>query len=403
MLPETRKENKITVTEKKPNVNPYYLVISGRFKAAKYVTLCVLVVFLLATVILFRDEITIDNLKYLIKDFEMGDNINSALSSTITFDSDLQVDLELYKGDLVIAGSSNFYLCDLQGNKRLNEDSMFSNPVVLSGKKYLLVYGLSEYTYSIYTTFSQVHTEQFDYPISGAAMSDKGLYAIVTRSAKYRSVVYLYNENFERIGVISKDKYIMDVQFNDDGTELLITSVYSEGGNFCSEMVTYVPYSDKPKKSTVLNGAIPLKTGYVANNGYSVVFDDRIAFYDSNSELVGTYKYPSGIVPITTELCGDHVSIVYSENIVGDDIRVVVLDSIGNAVLSADINGQPKKVRLDDNFVYVLLDGKVCKINISDGSMKYYDIEKNALELLIVNQNLALAGYSNHTSRVVMD
>ena len=32
--------------------------------------------FLLATVILFRDDITVENLRYLFKDLEIGDNIS---------------------------------------------------------------------------------------------------------------------------------------------------------------------------------------------------------------------------------------------------------------------------------------------------------------------------------------
>ena len=54
MLPESNKENKINITAKKPKVNSYFLVLSGRFKTAKYITLCFLVLFLLLAVVLFR-------------------------------------------------------------------------------------------------------------------------------------------------------------------------------------------------------------------------------------------------------------------------------------------------------------------------------------------------------------
>ena len=403
MLPETKKENKITVSEKKPKVNSYYLVLSGKFKTAKLVALCILVAFLLTVVVLFRDEITVENLRYLFKDFEIGDNVTVGSGDEIMYDADMQVKLAMYKGDLVIAGSTYFHLTDLQGNKRLNEDSVFSNPVVMTSDKYLLVYGLSEYTYTVYNTFSKLHTETFDYPITGAAVSNKGLYAIVTRTAEYRSVVYLYNENFERIGAVYKDKYVTDVEFNNDGSELIIVSLFSSNGNLCTEIVNYVPFSEKTSASVVVENSMAIETAYNKNNGYSVIYDNKIEFYDSEFVLRKTYNYPSGLVPITTEIDKNYTMITYSENIVGNDIKVLVFDTSGELVLSADAEGQPKKIRADKDNLYLLLNGKVCVIKISDGSIKYYETEKNALDLLYIDDKTVFVCYSDHTSKVVLE
>lgn len=400
MLPDTQKENKISISEKKPKVNPYFLVLSGRFKTVKYITLCFLVVFLLTVVVLFREEITMENLRYLFKDLEIGDNVSIGSNSEITYDADAQVKLSLYKGDLAIAGSTYFYLTDLQGNKRLNEDSMFSNPVVLSSEKYLLIYGLSEYTYSIYNTFSNLHTETFEYPITAAAISDKGMYAIVTRTTEYRSVVYLYDENFERIGAVYKDKYVTDVEFNNDGSELLILSLFSQNGNFCTEIVNYVPFSDKPSSSVIVENAMAIEAAYNKNNGYSVVYDDKIEFYDSEFFLRNTYVLSSNIVPITTHIDDDYTVIVYNENIVGNDIKVLVFNTSGELLLESDVQGQPKKVKTQGDYVFVVLDGSVCKVKISNGDVDYIQTQRNALDLVIVNEETALVCFSDHTSKI---
>ena len=404
MLPEVKKENQISISEKKPKVNSYYMVLAGRFKVAKYVAICFLVAFLLTTVVLFRDEITVENLRYLFKDLEMGENVNFSTSgSTISYDSDAQLDLALYKGDLVIAGSSYFYLCDLQGNRRMNEESSFSNPVVVTSDKYLLVYGLSEYTCTLYNTFSKLHTEVFDYPITGAAVSDDGMYAIVTRTAEYKSAVYLYNSSFKRIGSIYKDKYIMDVEFNRDSSEVLIASVYSKDGNYCSEIMNYVPFSETPSSKTEVVGSMALKVGYNDDDGYSVIYDDKIEFYDSEFVLRNTYTFPLNMVPITTEISDKYTLLTYSENIVGNNMRVLVFDSSGELILNADADGQPKKLRCYNKYVFVLLDGKVCKINISNGNIDYYDTARNAIDLLVVNENSVLVCYSDRTIRVTTD
>lgn len=396
----SKEENKIEAYEKRTKVNSYYLVLSGRFKAAKYISICLLVAFLLSTIILFRDDITVENLRYLIKDFEMGDSLNLSTGDKIKYDADTQLDLEMYKGDLVVAGSSYFYLCDLQGNKRLNEESVFTNPVVVSSDKYLLVYGLSEYTYTLYNTFSKLHTESFDYPITGAAVSDKGLYAIVTRTTEYRSVVYLYNSSFERIGAVYKDKYIMDVSFNYDSSELLITSLYSKNGNYCTEILNYAPYSDKPDFVTEVEGAMVLQAGYNSNGGFSVLYDNKIEFYSKSRELINTYYFPNSIVPVDTEITPKYMAITYTENIVGGNMKVIVFDINGDIVLDADADGQPIKITCSEKFVFILLNGRVCKIDINSGDIEYYDTARNAIELLVVNENSILVCFADGTLKI---
>ncbi len=396
----SNKENKIETPERRTKVNSYYLVLSGRFKTAKYISVCLLVAFLLSIILLFRDEITVENLRYLIKDFEMGDSLKLTSGEEIKYDADTQLDLEMYKGDLVVAGSSYFYLCDLQGNKRLYEKSSFSNPVVVSSDKYLLVYGLSEYTYTLYNTFSKLHTETFEYPITGAAVSDKGLYAIVTKTTEYRSVVYLYNSSFERIGAIYKDKYIMDVSFNYDSSELLITSLYSKNGNYCTEIVNYSPYSDKPNSSIEVEGSMVIQSGYNSKGGFSVMYDNKIEFYNKSFELSNTYYFPNNIVPVDTEITPEYTAITYTENIVGDNMKVIVFDKDGDIFLDADADGQPIKITCSENNAFVLLNGRVCNIDIKSGDVKYYDTEKNAIELLVINENSILVCFVDDTLRI---
>ncbi len=400
MLPETQKQNRIDISEKKPKVNPYYLVLSGRFKTAKYITLCLLVVFLLTMVVLCREEITVENLRYLLKDFEMGENVVVNTDSSITYDADPQVNLALYKGDLVVSGSSRFTLCDLQGNNRISEDSLFSNPVILSKEKYLLVYGLSENTYAIYNTFSKLHTETFDYPIVAAALSDEGMYALVTRTTEYRSVVYIYNKNFERVGAIYKDKYIVDVKFNSDGTKLLIVSTYSSNGNYCTEIVNYTPYSESASKTHNVENTMPIKTGYNQNGGYSIVCDNCIMFYDKDYNLISTFDFGTQILPLTVEITDKFTVITYSENLVGEDIKVLVFDENGSTVVNTSAKGAAKKTRTNDEYVYILQNGSVCRINNQDGSTVYYETEKNAHELLLVNNELLVVGFSDHVSKL---
>lgn len=399
MLPETKKKNKIDISENKPKVNYYYLEVSRKFKTAKYIVLCLLVCFLLVTVLLFRSEITLENFRYLIKDFELGDNLSVATDDVIVYDNDRQINAELFKGDLAIVGSSYFYLSDLQGNKILNESSLFSNPVMLTSNKYILIYGLSEYTYAVYNTFSQLHTETFDYPITDAALSDSGMYAIVTRTTEYRSAIYIYNKDFQRIGAVYKDKYLMDIQFNSTSDELILVSAYSQDGNYSTEVMTITPYSDAAKNTENIRDAIPLRCGYNSEGGYSIVFDNKINFYNSESKLITSYS--SGTKsPLTADITEDYTVVTYNENIVGNDIKVLTFNSNGELINTSEVNGNPKKAVSVENYIYLLLENKLCRINLDDSSISYTDTDKNPLGMLVINKDTVFISYSDHTKKI---
>ena len=81
----------------------------------------------------------------------------------------------------------------------------------------------------------------------------------------------------------------------------------------------------------------------------------------------------------------------------------MVFDTNGELVLTSDAEGQPKKIKYSNGNIYLLLEGKVCKINIDNGDTVYYDTERNAIDLFIVNEKSALVCYSDHTYKISIE
>ena len=396
MLPAAKK----TDTEKKnSDQSAFYYALSARFKIAKYVVTVILVLFLLTMVAVFRNEITVENLRYLAKDIELGENIAYVSKNVIYYDADKQINLKLFKGDICIAGSTSFVLCDMQGNRLLSETSLFSNPVVLTGDKYLLVYGLSENTYAVYNTFSKLHTETFEHPITGAALASDGHYAIVTKASDYLSVIYIYNQNFEQIGKISKDKYVMNVKFNSDSSELLIVSTYPDDGEYCAEVMAIAPLSDNASYSGELRNVIPLVSGYYSDGGYCVFCDKKAFFFDSELFLRNTYDY-AGRSPSFAAVFEKNAVLSYRQNIVGNESGVLLFDVSGNVRHELTVDGSVKKACCGEKYIYLLLDEKVCRIDPVSGDLDYVTVDDNPIEILLGKNETVLVCYSNRTIKI---
>ncbi len=388
-----------------PSTDRYYGRIGGLLRASKYITLIVMLIYLLLTIAVYRKELTVENFRYLIKYFDSSSTEQSGGLKNyrdIYFDATSEIMLGLYQSDLAVVKSDSVDIYNMLGNNTLSFPISYAKPVLLSDGKYMLTYALGEYSYTVNNAFSQLHSETLEYPISGAAMSDTGLYAIATRSLEYKGTVRVYDESFDPISVVSKDKYITDVDLTADADELLVTSVYNADGEFRSEVMTISPRSDKPRATISVDGSMAVRARYNGDGGYVVIFDDHIRFYDSSDSLEREKSF-GGNVP-TNYLIGDSYSaIVMSENAVGSRGNITIFDNHGREEFSTLLDGRIIDIEADEKYVYVLFEDSLSRIDPIAGKVESAPLESGCLSLVLKDHDVVLVCYTNRASAYDMD
>lgn len=374
--------------ESEPEENEYYLSVSRKFKLARYITLLVLISFILVMISFYSEDITLENFRYLLKYFskDTPDTVQDA--GAIYYNADNKIDLGVYKGDIIKADSSGIEIYNPKGELILTNDTAYENPEIKTSERYTIVYDLGGYNYSIFNSFSQLKKEEFLYPINNAVMSNTGTYAIATKAAGYKSALYVYDKNFNRVGQLFKDMYIMDMSMSDDGTNVLISYAdTTQNGEYKTELVTYSLYSESTGLSYSIDDTMVMKTGYFSEGGFGVACDDMLIFFDKYGNSINEISYDSRI-PAAVLIDEDYVVAGFSQNIIGYNYDINVYDCAGNLLLEKAVHGKLEKIAADENNIYALCEGQLYIISISNGKTIGIPISGNVIDVYPVNESV---------------
>lgn len=271
--------------------NSQYLRFAAFYRIGRYVIMTMLVVFLIGMLNFFKDEITIENFRYLMRnvDFELRTELTEP--GVISYDSSDRNTFAVYKDSLVQLSDRKFAIYDAGGRSSYVGNLSYTSPALCASEKYVLAYDREGGDYSLYTGFSQAHQASTDYPIADADITDSGVYVIASRSKSYTGVVSVYSASFRLMNQIQKNKYIAAVDLSDDGKNLLIAS-YSVGERgIVTELMTIAVDSDTPSLLFTVEGILPWNAAWLDEGRFVLICDEGVKFYDESGKLYSEYGF----------------------------------------------------------------------------------------------------------------
>ena len=261
----------------------------------------------------------------------------------------------------------------------LNKSNIYYSPRLLTSSKYFLVYdrGETSRSYSVFNSFAELKTETYDYPITGAALSDNGSYALVTRDDSYRGIVRMYNDSFRQIMEIKKDKYILSIDLSDDGKTLAIASVYDQSGDFVSEITTVQVGAEQADVVMTKEGILPLRVKFMKDRSIGVLYNDRTVIYHTDGTEKASYSY-SAMPSVNAEIGDAYVCGVYNTSVIGNDKTAEIYDTEGHTVFSADLSGELIAIVPQGDRFCLLFEDKAVMMDVQKKTVKTIGIEPNA-------------------------
>ena len=387
-----------------PPINKYYSTVAYRYKFAKYLTIVLLIVFVLFSITVNRDSITYSNFVFLIKDmntvFESDGILN--VQKSISYNTDRNQSFSLYRRGLAVAGSSNIYVFNSAGKQTHSSQIHYSSPHFSTSEKYMLLYDLGGKGYSLYNSFAKIHSEELDYPITTAKISDSGVYAVVSGDREYTSSVSVYNKNFELIEKNRKDKYIIDIALDRDGEELLIASCESESGEYYTEISLSKIGSGQEHINLKKVGLFPIKAGYSDSGGFYVLCDKALLFFDGNGNETSSFDFGEFSVSRADDP-GDRIVLLMSRNTADNDMRLWVFDSEGKKIYDEKVSGRINSVVSYGDHVYLLFDAEVKRVSHDDAKITSTPINVGVKKMLVINEATVLLCYASHTQYVELN
>ncbi len=343
--------------------NPYYLKVAKRYRTAKLLSLAALILYLISMLVMHRAQITYENLVYLAKDLDTDVEAEDALFEEIKYDESRKMSAAMYKGRLALATTTSFTLYNSTGAIERTFKISMENPKVVSGDKYVLVYDVGGTTYSLYTTILCAHSGQTQYTLQGAAVSDSGSYALITRARENRYNVTIYDSNFRELTKIFKDKYVMDVALSSDGTGYAVASCEMAGTSAVTEIMSGRYDSESTSVATV-DDSLPFEVSFFSDGSFCAVGDNAIAFFGGDGEKISERRFDGyGVTGVS--FSSGAVMITESRNVVDTKNSVTVFSRDGSEVLTASVYAKISACALGDTAAYFAYDGTLTRYTVS--------------------------------------
>ena len=393
-LPKVETGGELVINPKvRPEPNEYLLEISRKIKLCKIFVILFTVVFMCGMIFIFRSDITLENYRYFIRFFSSDGDYNGDYR-TIYFDSASTSSIGIFNGDLVTVSTNGINLYSMKGNNTLTENLSYSNPMIDTHGKYLAVYDLGGYSFELLNNFSVLYSETFDYPISLAKVSEDGMFALVTKSLEYQSVVNLYDHNFRLLSRIYKDKYVMDLDISHDESEILVVSAYSENGIYCSEVMIGQPYVSESESTAVLTNEFALSCNYFADGSYCVMTDKALHFYNDDNQETGNYQF-GNIVPTKFEATENNVIISYNKNIVGSEMGIFIFDEKGEIKSEYTVPDRVLDIACYKDDFFILCAKNINRLNVKSDEIQSYPITGGSTRIFVCDDDTVIVGYTN--------
>ncbi|MBR2615260.1 MAG: hypothetical protein IKC69_01110, partial [Clostridia bacterium] len=258
--------------------------LARRFKLCKLIALSVLVVFLLSGLILFKNDITIENLRYLIKylDFSTGGEFNE--ETRIHYNSDSENQFLVFRGDFALVNDGGVTLYDRRGSAVMTDSFHMTSPIAVCGERYLAVYDLGGYQVRLYNSFSLLFEKSFDYPVQSVSVNSDGSFCVATSEKSFHAAVYVYNRDFEEVRRWSSaDKFVTEVHLSDRDV-LTLSTVRAEEGSLVGEILSFKLGETEPLSSYTYLDQMPLSFSVDGEN-VLLLTDENIMNIEKGKEV----------------------------------------------------------------------------------------------------------------------
>lgn len=395
-MPDAKKksdEKLIRISGKIKKKNPYYLKVADRYRATAFILILTFVIYIGVMLVKYGEYITYDNLVYLVRDFDAVLNLEKKSFSDISYAAQENMDFELFRQGVAVAGNNSVTLYDSSGAELCSESENFSNPTMTSSDKYLLVYDMGGVSYSIYNSLTKITSRKTEKEIIGADMSDSGDFIITTRSDSGKFVVEYYNSAFKRKMSIHKDKYVLDAAISRDGNRIAIASATEGSISLGFELSVCEAGKSEPAFTQNFENDVPLMVEYTKEGTLIALSENKISFYDSSLNVINSTDI-KGMTPAFSDVSDGGAILVCRENALGNKNRIYAFDVDGNILYNNVIDSRILSAaapndRASGAIGYVGTPSSIIKL-MENGEDETVEVNEEALDMFDMGSGLAV-------------
>lgn len=370
----------------------YYASVSAFYKVFERILWVLLAIFMTFSIVTNYREITFDNFFYLLKDFSNVAENDASNYQILSYDSDKRQKFDLFNGGIVSAAPSSVSIFTSSGRRSMKSNNDYYSPNVVTCDKYVLVYDSASAAFSVYNSFSKVYNEKLDDPITDAEFAENGAFAVATRQADMKTVIYLYDKNIKEYGYISQSDYVFDMSFS-MSEKRFATISYDVASGTGETVIAFFDVSDskgaKKLSEKVISEEFPISCAYLESGDFALITNQSLWLLDKDFNVKEQKQFFDSTISAYSATLNGAVVVTTG----GASKTVYAIDSNGEFVYSGVVGENIKRADICKNYVFLQTASGVIRVNVDTEQKDYLPSSQG--EMLVYGEDTAIiCGYS---------
>ena len=362
---------------------------------AAVISLALCIVFLLSMFIAFGKDVGFKNAYYFFREVNLMGEIGEGEAQKISYSlpSRNQSFAEFKRG-FIVASDREIQVFNKAGYSTLLEQMSYSNPMIEASADTFLVYDLGGVGFTLYNSFEDIYLENREYPISTAAMSGDGKFAIVGKSARYNTEVIFYDDEGKREFAYRREDFAIDCEYSENGKYFSLLTLDASRGEYAYTLTILNAKNGEIISSITESGNLPFSCHYMSGEKIAVVCQDSVFVYNNHGEKIGGYDYPSGKLQ-GVAASEKNLALLFVDDGVNMKNTLYILDSRGNLLKECEISGEYYDMTISSRYVYFSADDGVYRVDISSLKLEFSPVFATDGKILVLDNGRVMLCRSN--------
>ncbi len=349
-------------------------------KKIKYVLIVLLVFLILFFLVGYREDITLENIRYLLKYVDVSPAaIGSDDVQTIRLDTKSAAVTDVFRSELITLTKNELKTYDLSAKEGIVDSVSLTTPTLSVGSKYFSLYDLGDNYFALYNSFSKIYEETTAYPIWDVVISDNNDFCVITAEEGYRSALKIYNSDFEnKMNWYTADKYIVSADIHGKRDVFVVAGCIenSETGDFLSSVSVLRDGSDKVESYVEFPSEMLLDTKFFENGNVCVLTDSALRVLDLAGKVLTLFEFSSESLRMF-DSAQEYAALVLNENSIGTEHRLIILDDAGNTSLDTEVLSDISDLCISKDTVLLLGTQSLACVDIEKQDIVFHATDKS--------------------------
>ena len=370
--------------------NEYYENISAGLGILQVILYLSLFAFVALSFLANTNLITYQNFYHFFQDLNASaERVDVFTHDSISYPTDQEQSFTLYRKGLAVAGNTGVTIFSATGRQLVSEGIQYNDPVAVGSGKYLLVYERGGKQYSLYNANTQMHAGETTYPISGAAVSDSGMYALISSASDANSAVYLYNNRFALINIYKKGGNVLDVAISPDGDRIALVTVSSNAGGVSTSVMLAQPGKGEAIAERIIASTIGIQCHFTDSGKLAVMCTTGVAYISRNGELDFFYDF-DGQIPTSADLCGAGAAICLKKSAISEKNIIIIFDKSGKIVYNGVTDQKVDQLAYQEGVLFWTDYNGVTRLDLRSGEVDFVGCTTDGKKMLSVDDKEVL-------------